>query len=210
MRCFRLAVCTLSLVAVLGGAAWGAEWRSLFDGKTLEGWEKHGGAAEYAIENGVIVGHSVPNTRNTFLCSKEKFKDFELVVEVKVDADLNSGIQVRSQIKDDDVVYGPQVEIAWSPDSAGYIYGESTGRGWLTPDAERVEHSHFKNEDWNEYRILCKGQNIKTWLNGKPIADLTDAESDHEGIIGLQVHGVGKRTEPLYVRWRNIKIRELE
>lgn len=104
----------------------------------------------------------------------------------------------------------PKVEIAWSPDSAGYIYGESTGRGWLTPDAERVEHSHFKNEEWNEYRILCKGQNIKTWLNGKPIADLTDAESDHEGIIGLQVHGVGKRTEPLFVRWRNIKIRELE
>jgi hypothetical protein len=58
--------------------------------------------------------------------------------------------------------------------------------------------------------VLAKGANIKTWVNDLPIADLTDEESSREGIIGLQVHGVGKREEPLYVRWRNIKIRELK
>jgi len=42
------------------------------------------------------------------------------------------------------------------------------------------------------------------------VANLTDEQSDHDGFIGLQVHGVGKRTEPLYVRWRNIKIRPLD
>ncbi|NCF89473.1 MAG: DUF1080 domain-containing protein, partial [Verrucomicrobiaceae bacterium] len=37
-------------------------WKSLFDGKTLTGWERHGGKATYVVEDGVIVGTSVPNT----------------------------------------------------------------------------------------------------------------------------------------------------
>ena len=183
-------------------------WRVLFDGKTLNGWEKHCGKAEYAVEDGAIVGHSVPNSRNTFLCSKDQFKDFELTFEVKIDNALNSGMQVRSQLKKDDTVFGPQVEIAASPDGSGYIYGESTGRGWLSQ--QRPKARVFKNGEWNQYRVVCQGANIKTWVNGEPVADLTDEPSNHSGLLGLQVHGVGKRAEPLYARWRNIKIREIK
>ncbi len=183
-------------------------WRPLFDGKSLDGWEQHGGKAKYAVEEGVIVGRSVPDTSNSFLCTKERFSDFELTFEVKVDDELNSGVQIRSNLKDNDVVFGPQVEIARSPDSAGYIYGESTGRGWLSQ--ERPVTDVFKNGQWNRYRVLCQGANIKTWINDVPIADLTDAESAREGLIGLQVHGVGPRAEPLEVRWRNIQIRVLK
>lgn len=206
---------SLLVIALVAGVPLGAEereWKSLFNGKDFEGWEKHGGKAEYAVEDGVIVGHSVPNTQNTFLCTKETFKDFELMFEVKVDKGLNSGVQVRSRIKntgrEKDRVYGPQVEIESGPGEAGYIYGEATGRGWLSQD--RSKQATFKNDDWNQYRVLCKGPNIKTWVNGEAIADLTDEESNHEGFIGLQVHGVGAREEPLYVRWRNIKIREVK
>ncbi len=183
------------------------EWRSLFNGKNLDGWEKHGGKAEYAVEEGAIVGHSVPNSPNTFLCTKDTFKDFELMFEVKVDNALNSGVQVRSRIKGNDRVYGPQVEIEAGPGEAGYIYGEATGRGWLSQD--RSNQDTFNNGQWNQYRVVCRGPNIKTWVNGEAVADLTDEQCDHAGLIGLQVHGVGGRQEPLYVRWRNIKIREL-
>lgn len=183
-------------------------WRVLFDGKTLDGWERHCGKAEYAVEDGAIVGHSVPNSRNTFLCSKDRFKDFELTFEVKIDNALNSGMQIRSQLKPDDTVFGPQVEIAASPDGSGYIYGESTGRGWLSQDRPKTQV--FKNGEWNQYRVLCQGATIKTWVNGEPVADLTDEPSNHSGFLGLQVHGVGKRADPLYARWRNIKIREIK
>jgi hypothetical protein len=166
-------------------------WKPLFNGKTLDGWEKHGGKAEYAVEDGMVVGHSTPNTQNTFLCTKERFGDFELVFD----------------IKENDRVWGPQVEIAASPDGSGYIYGEATGRGWLSQ--ERPKTDVFKNGEWNEYRVLCKGANIKTWVNGQPVADLTDEQSAKEGLIGLQVHAVGGREEPLFARWRNIKIRKL-
>jgi hypothetical protein len=209
-RCRLITVLSgLVLVGSAGvlAAGEGGAWRSLFDGKTLDGWEQHGGKAVYKVEDGTIVGHSVPNTQNSFLCTKERFGDFELELEVKCDKALNSGVQIRSHIKDKDRVWGPQVEIAVGPDSAGYIYGEATGRGWLSP--ERSKQITLK-PGWNQYRVLCKGDNIKTWVNGQPVANLTDKKSAREGLIGLQVHGVGKRTEPLYVRWRNIKIRAVK
>ena len=186
----------------------GGPWQSLFNGKDLDGWEKHGGKAEYQVEDGAVVGHSVPNSPNTFMCTKERFADFELTFEVMVDNSLNSGVQIRSNIKDNDRVYGPQVEIEAGPGESGYIYGESTGRGWLSQD--RGKKDTFKNGQWNRYRVLCKGANVKTWVNGAAVADLTDEKSSREGIIGLQVHGVGGQTEPLYVRWRDIRIRKLK
>ncbi|NQU24858.1 MAG: DUF1080 domain-containing protein, partial [Candidatus Nealsonbacteria bacterium] len=173
----------------------------------LDGWEQHGGKAKYTIEDGVIVGQSVPNTSNSFLCTKERFGDFELVFEVKVDKGLNSGVQIRSNIKEKDRVWGPQVEIETAPGESGYVYGEATGRGWLSQD--RSVKDAINNDKWNEYRVLCKGTNVKTWINGTAIANLTDEQSSREGLIGLQVHGVGGREAPMFVRWRNIKIRKL-
>ncbi|MBI4657234.1 MAG: DUF1080 domain-containing protein [Verrucomicrobia bacterium] len=61
---------------------------------------------------------------------------------------------------------------------------------------------------WNSFRIECRGDSIKTWLNGVPAADLKDGIT-HSGFIALQVHGVGKREEPLQVRWRNIRLKQL-
>ena len=214
MRRQVLASVVMVLVVAAAGVILAAEpksedkWQSLFDGKSLAGWAQHGGKAVYKVEDGAIVGHSVPNTQNSFLCTKERFGDFELVFEVKVDNALNSGVQIRSNVKEKDRVFGPQVEIAAGPGFAGYIYGEATGRGWLSQD--RTKHEAFKNGEWNHYRVLCQGPNVKTWINGKPIADLTDERSSREGLIGLQVHGVGKREEPLLARWRNIKIRVLK
>jgi len=207
----------LTALAVAGLLALGTpataddcQWRSLFDGKTLEGWEQHGGKAVYKVEDGTIVGHSVPNTSNSFLCTEDRFSDFELMFEVKVDNALNSGVQIRSNIKGNDRVYGPQVEIeaiGGDGSDAGYIYGEAAG-GWLSQD--RSTRHTFKNDEWNQYRVVAKGSSIKTWVNGQPVADLTNEAMSREGLIGLQVHGVGGRKEPLYVSWRNIKIRELK
>jgi len=198
----------VAAVSWASAAEKGGQWKSLFDGKTLEGWEQHGGKAVYKVEDGAIVGHSVPNTSNSFLCTKEKFSDFELEFEVKVDCGLNSGVQIRSNIKGNDRVYGPQVEIECAPGESGYIYGEATGRGWLSQD--RSKKDAFNNGEWNQYRVLAKGANIKTFVNGEPIADLTDEQSSREGLVGLQVHGVGGKKEPMYVRWRNLKVRELK
>ena len=181
----------------------------LCDGKTLDGWTQRNGLATYRVEDGAIVGRTAKNSPNSFLCTDKAYCDFDLLFEVDVDPGLNSGVQIRSRSSKDysnERVHGPQVEIETAPGESGYIYGEATGRGWLSPN--RDVKDPYKNGQWNQYRVLAVGPRIQTWINGVPVADLTDEASSACGFIGLQVHGVGDRG-PFEVRWRNIKIKDL-
>ncbi len=193
-----------------------SEWKSLFNGKDLVGWEIRSGEATYRVENGVIVGKTKKKTPNTFLCTQQLYGDFELEFEVKCDAGLNSGCQIRSSLKGEKFggrVNGPQVEIENSGSKgaeAGYIYGEAAG-GWRTPAEDRQPHEHYRDGEWNHYRIVATGPVIETWINGTKITKLVDEEiykTHPKGLIGLQVHGVGNRG-PFEVRWRALRIKEL-
>ena len=202
------------------------EWKSLFDGKTLDGWVQKNGTATYEVKDGTIHGTTKEGSPNSFLCSKELYGDFELEFEVKVHDKLNSGVQIRSKTKEtasgkkknDKVgrVYGPQVEIEASSEKgaeAGYVYGEATGRGWLTSSDRLIPHKQMKDGEWNKFRVVAKGPRIQTWINGEQMEDLTDAEiyeTHPKGFIGLQVHGVKKGTGPFDVAWRNIRIKVLD
>ena len=203
-------------------------WVSLFNGKDLDGWEEHSGKAKYRAEDGQIIGTAVPNSDNSFLCTKKEYADFILELEFKVDPELNSGVQIRSHYYDKpttveimgkkrtfpaDRVYGYQVEIdpsarAWS----GGIYDEAR-RGWLV-DLKENEPARkaFKENEWNKLHIECKGDSIKTWINGVPAADLKDSLTP-SGLIGLQVHAVKEdklKDGPLEVRFRNLRLKELK
>ena len=204
-------------LAVAGAQA--GEWVSLFDGKSLDGWTQKNGTATYRIEDGAIVGKTSEGSPNSFLCTDKLYGDFELEFEVKCADQLNSGVQIRSQTKDGTNagrVNGPQVEIEASGNNgaeAGYVYGEATGRGWLTPKERLKAHKHFKDGQWNKYRIIAQGPRIQTWINDQPIEDLNDEEiykTHAKGFIGLQVHGIKKGTGPYEVSWRNLRIRELD
>lgn len=195
-------------------AAGASRMAPLFDG-TFEGWQKLGGKARYAIEDGVVVGTSVPNTPNTFLSTKKHYGDFILEYEFLVDPRLNSGVQIRSHSLTsyhNGRVHGYQVEI--DPDlkrarlwSAG-IYDEAR-RGWLNDLTDnKPAREAFRGEQWNHIRVAARGDSIRTWINGIPAADLVDSMT-LSGFIGLQVHGVGKRTDPLQIRWRNLRIEDL-
>ena len=186
----------------------------LFNDKNLEGWTQRNGTATYVVEKGVIVGTTKEGSPNSFLCTNQQFSNFELTFEVMVDKELNSGVQIRSQTAGSyrGRVNGPQVEIESSTlgrgGEAGYIYGESCG-GWMTPKAKLKKHKHFKDDVYNQYRVLAQGANIKVWINGILISDLTDKvkfKSHPKGFIGLQVHNIKKGSGPFEVRWRNISI----
>jgi hypothetical protein len=213
-RCLiGLAAWTAMMMAV--GTTQAGEWKSLFDGKSLEGWTQRNGTAAYRVEDGTIVGKTNEGSPNSFLCTDKDYGNFELEFEVKVHDRLNSGVQIRSQTRGGPQgrVNGPQVEIESSPGESGYIYWEATGRGWLTPEDRLETHEHFKNGEWNKNRVVAKGPRIQTWINGHQVADLTDEEiyeTHSKGFIGLQVHGIRERTGPYEVAWRNIRIKELK
>ena len=210
----------VSLVSLLPWVLWLAavaigqedDWTELFDGQSLDGWTQRGGQAVYSVENGQIVGTTVPNTPNSFLCTDRHFDNFVLELEFRVHPELNSGIQIRSNSLADfknGRVHGYQVEIdpsdrAWS----GGIYDEGR-RGWLYDLKQRPEaRNAFRQNEWNHYRVEAVGDSLRTWINGVPAADLRDDMTD-SGFVALQVHGVGGRQDPIDVRWRNIRIREL-
>jgi hypothetical protein len=183
----------------------------LFNGKNLDGWEQKNGTATYEVVDDTILGRTVKGSPNSFLCSEKEYGDFELVFEVKVDKGLNSGVQIRSVSKPDykeGRVHGPQVEIEWDPGESGYLYSEGTKRGWVSPT--RTQKNVFKNEGWNEYRVLADGPRIQTWINGTSIEDIEmPAIESRKGFLGLQVHGVKKNAGPFKVQWKNIRIREI-
>ena len=142
------------------------EKKQLFDGKTLNGWTQKGGKANYRVENDEIIGTSVPNTSNSFLCTDKNYANFILELEFKVDPRLNSGIQIRSECFDQPKltlhggvprpipagrVHGYQVEIDPSERAyTGGIYDESR-RGWLKDlkDNEAARKA-FRQNEWNK------------------------------------------------------------
>lgn len=198
------------------------EWSKPFNGKDFTGWSIKSGFATYEIKDGVITGTTAKGSPNTFLVTDKQYRNFEIQFETKIEGNLNSGCQIRSLLKNVDQskfggrLYGPQVESENSGNNgaeAGYLYGEATGRGWLTPKAKLIPHKNFKDGEWNHFRIVAKGPNIKTWINGVLISDLSDEEiykTHPKGHIGLQVHGIGKKAGPFTASWKNIKLKELK
>jgi hypothetical protein len=186
-------------------------WTPLFDGKTLNGWNQKGGQAKFRVENGEIIGTTVANTPNSFLCTNEEYGDFILELQLLVDDKMNSGIQFRSLSRPDyqeGRVHGYQMEVdpsqrAWS----GGIYDEGR-RDWLyIPNLNPAGKRAFRHNEWNTYRIEAIGNSLRTWVNGVPVAHLID-EMTAKGFIALQVHSIyGQMTEGMEVRWRNIRIK---
>lgn len=189
-------------------------WTNLFDGKTLTGWKKLAGNADYKIEDGAIVGITVPNTPNTFLVTEKEYSDFILELEVKiVDTTSNSGIQFRSQYDPagnggKGKVYGYQYEL--DPSSrkwTGGVYDEGR-RDWLYPlMLHSSAQNAYKHNTFNKVRIECIGNNIKTWINDIPAAYVVD-NVDAKGLIALQVHSISNPSmagKKIY--WKNIRIK---
>ena len=209
----------------------------LFNGKDLAGWTQKGGKAKYTVKDGILIGTAVNGTPNSFLCTEKIYGNFILEYEYHCDNRLNSGVQIRSNAYEKDTVkklpngktrkfpagrvHGYQVEIDPNkPDRmwSGGIYDEGR-RGWLFPGVRGGDKAAFTKAGqkihlpgkWNEVRVECRGDSIKTWLNGVARADFKDALTA-TGFIGLQVHGIGgnKSLAGAKVCWRNLRIRELK
>ncbi|WNJ17343.1 DUF1080 domain-containing protein [Pontibacter sp. G13] len=187
-----------------------APWQSLFNGENLKGWKQLNGEAPYRVEDGMIIGTTVKNTPNSFLCTKDTYSDFILEYDVWVDPAINSGVQIRSNsIKSyrKGRVHGYQVELdpssrAWS----GGIFDEAR-RGWLYPLSRNQKGSAaFRPGAWNHVRVEAIGNSINTWMNGIQCARLVD-DMTSEGFIGLQVHAIGGDAKNnREIKWKNLRI----
>jgi hypothetical protein len=176
--------------------------QSIFNGKDLSGWKIYG-TEKWYVNEGELVCESGPDKQYGYLATEKEYKDFELTLEFKQESNGNSGVFFHCQIEGT-TVSGWQAEVAPSNKHSGGIY-ESYGRGWLikpTPEKEKA----LKEGEWNQMKILVKGNEVTTWLNGEQMILLTDEKiGSRTGKIALQIHDGGG----VKVRWKNIFITEL-
>jgi putative heme-binding domain-containing protein len=161
--------------------------KSFFNGKDLEGWV--GLPGYWSVKDGAIVGYTAQDPKfNTFLCSKKKYKDFELKFKVRLkDGVGNSGVQIRSEIVDKDkfIVRGPQCDmgqIFW-----GSLYGEKFG-GMMKLAPPVLVQKAVKQADFNDFQIKCVGKHVSIRINNETMVDGDFPKLPDEGIIALQLH----------------------
>lgn len=185
---------------------------SLFDGKTLAGWE--GDAKWWSVQDDALTGGSstekVPH--NYFLATEKSFHNFDLTLKIKVTGDaatgmINSGVQIRSvRVPGSTEMSGYQVDAGdgwW-----GKMYDESRRNKVIAESADlKAVNAAVKNGDWNEYRILAEGPRIQSWVNGVPALDYTEADSNIalDGRIAIQIHSGGMAV----VQVKDVHITEL-
>jgi len=193
---------SLFIVLSLSAATFAQKKQTLFNGKDLTGWKIYGTEKWYA-EDGLLVCESGPNKEYGYLGTEQKFKDFELTLEFKQEANGNSGVFFHSSIEGTKIA-GWQAEVAPPGSSTGGIY-ESYGRGWLIkPEAEKDKA--LKMGEWNKMTVKVVGNVVTTFLNGTQMIKLDDAKiGEKDGCIALQIHSGGG----IKVKWRKIKIKQL-
>jgi len=207
-----------------------AGFEAIFDGQTLKGWE--GDPKYWRVENGCLVGEVTPETllkTNSFIIWQGGAPaDFELKLQYRITAKGNSGINYRSTIWTNApfALRGYQADIDGAQRYTGQNY-EEKGRTFLAlrGDISRVEAdgkarvigsvgdkaaltAGIKNEDWNEYHLIARGNVLIHQLNGHVMSVVVDddpAGRRFDGLIGVQVH-VGP---PMKVEYRDIRLKRL-
>ncbi len=184
---------------------------ALFDGKSLAGWQVHGGKLEsWSVDK--EMGTMFVNGGGGWLMTEKEYGNFELRLEFKVPKGGNSGVALRSPLTGDPAYTGMEIQILDDPSYKGLKNWQQTGSIYnVVPSSELATKPVG---EWNAYRITCKGRQVTVELNGKTIVDanLDDYKEKHaekhpgilreKGHIGLQEHG-GK------VEFRNLFIKEL-
>ncbi len=182
-------------------------WVALFDGQSTNGWTPRAEVTRFVAKDGEL---QILSQKNVWIVTKLEMADFVLEAEVKLPDDaaetgFNSGLAFRCS--GDGKPKGYQLEIDLK--KPGGVFGIGLG-GWLYPTGETAAHyaerakGAFLPNEWNRLRVECRGPKIRTFVNGKPIAEIEDSQS-LRGFFGIQHHGKGGT-----VRFRNLRARELK
>ena len=165
-------------------------WVSLFNGKDLTGWVKIGNE-KWTVEDGVIHGQGVTKEYG-YLKTEKNYKDFELSLRFKCEADGNSGVFFHAEFKPGTatITQGMQFEIDRGLNHhTGGLYGDGRAVDRLARARERVRHQAQRLE---RLCLIVAGNRYQCRLNGVWVVDFTDPTPESfDGGIALQLHSGG-------------------
>jgi len=224
-----LAIGLIALAAFPLGWALGAEEKgfvSMFNGKDLAGWE--GKQGWWYVEDEAITSQSTPEKPctacNYLMWRGGKPGDFELRLSYKL-VGGNSGIQFRSRELPNWDTFGYQADMEAGDQWTGCLFEHERGgiamRGEkvvIDPDGKKHVTrlgdpkelaKRIKKNDWNEYCVIARGNEITLKINGVVMAQAIDNQTGkaaRSGIIALQMHP----GPPMKVQFKNLRIREFK
>lgn len=200
--------------------------KPMFNGKDLSGWE--GAEGWWTVEDGALTAESTaekPCRKCNYLYWKDgKPRDFEMICDFKLSGAGNSGIQVRSEARPNWDTYGYQADMSGDGALVGFVYHHK--RGLIAARGEEVTIAAdgtktvkklgdpvellkaYKKEDWNQYRVVCRGAGMELHINGVLMCRITDNDASTAGgggIIALQMHP----GPPMKVQFKNLVLKEL-
>jgi hypothetical protein len=197
-----MALLTLAAPTPQAQAAPSSGWESLFNGKDLTGWATVGNE-KWTVEDGAIHGQGVTKEYG-YLRTEKTYKDFQMTLRFKCEADGNSGLFFHADFKPGtaDITQGLQFEIDRTLNHhTGGLYGD--GRNWVVWPAAELETT-IRPNDWNDLYVSVIGNRYIARLNGVLMVDFTDpTPKSFDGYIALQLHsgGLGNmRFKDLYIR----------
>lgn len=220
------------LLSISWSSGRGAEPVRIFDGKTLDGWHAvpKDSLGDWSVQDGVIVGKGSANRLTYLVWKDDQLTDFELELKYRLRGKGNTGIEIRSQPDTTGkrpfegyhadlghVGIGPHILGAWDfhfakrkehPCKRGtrLVIAEDES-AHAEPIDNAISLDEINQGDWNDVRIVARGNHFRFFINGKISAEFTDnAKSGQltKGAIGLQIHDKGMQTE-----FKDLKLKRL-
>ncbi len=139
-------------------------WKSIFDGKTFDGWKSNEKYDGFKIEDGCIVGFG---NKNNLYYMNEEFKNFEVMMDVKISEGGNSGVFVKSQWQDGSwPTSGFEVQI-----NATHGDPIKTGSIWNIVNLPQAAHN---DNEWFTLHIICLKNTLQVRVNGTTLYTYVD------------------------------------
>ena len=186
-------IASLSLVVCCSTTARAAdpEWISLFDGKTLDGWEKVGNEKSvWEVKDGAIAGSG---PASMLVCTKGPYKNFRYRAEIMINDGGNSGLYFRTTRKPGFTDgYEAQIDSTHTdPIRSGSIYGMCHVYTQLTkPDTWFTYDLEVRDDVWRGREMT----RIKVTIDGKELYEYLDFDKTFaEGYFAFQQHDPGSK-----------------
>ena len=196
-------ILTIAIILATAPVTRAADFKPIFDGKTLKGWTPAPGG-KWEVKDGAIVGTSPKSERrHGILLTDKQYSDFVVKAKFRVHSG-DSGFYFRAErVKSAVSVNGFQVEVDTSQETGG-LY-ETGGRAWVhQPTAEVNKKRKYKKGEWTDLELSAIGGHIVVKINGVISTELKNDKGRMKGHIGLQLHG----GQDMHVEFKDLVILE--
>lgn len=182
-------------------------WKTIFDGKSFQGWKASENKKSWMIEEGALVCNG-PRSHLFYTAEKEPFVNFEFKADVMTTPGSNAGIYFHTRYQEEGwPKFGHEAQVNIShgdPKKTGSLYGV----------VDVSDPPAKDNKYWTQH-IIVKGKHVVIKINDKVVVDYTEPDNKEafnqsferrlgKGTFALQAHDPKSK-----VYFKNIKIKRL-